>query len=221
MKKIIVLGAKLGPDVVDIIHDINQAAGKRLYDCVGFLDDDKRLWGKNLFGTKVLGPIDSARKYSDSFFVSIIGGPASYLHKEKTLGAAKIPMERFVSLIHPASHVARTAKIGLDVIIFPGVVVWTNSQIGNHVFIACNSVIAEGCRIDDYASILLGVTVSGFVTIGKSCLLANGCVVKNRVTVGERAMLGLGSVVYNDVLPGVLAIGNPAKSVKNLIKNKR
>jgi maltose O-acetyltransferase len=54
------------------------------------------------------------------------------------------------------------------------------------------------------------------ITIGDNAWLGGGVVVLPGVTIGADAVIGAGSVVTHDVPPGVLAVGNPARVVREL-----
>jgi maltose O-acetyltransferase len=54
------------------------------------------------------------------------------------------------------------------------------------------------------------------VSIGDGAWLASGVIVCPGVSVGEQAVVGAGSVVTGDLPPRVLAVGNPARVVREL-----
>jgi acetyltransferase-like isoleucine patch superfamily enzyme len=54
------------------------------------------------------------------------------------------------------------------------------------------------------------------VTLGRGCYLGAGCIVLPGVTIGERAVVGAGAVVTRDVPPGKVAIGVPARVVRDI-----
>ena len=54
------------------------------------------------------------------------------------------------------------------------------------------------------------------ITLGDNVWLGGGVIVLPGVTVGEHAVVGAGSVVSRDVPPGVLALGSPARVVREL-----
>ena len=108
--------------------------------------------------------------------------------------------------------------------------------IGANVKIGANCVIARGCLadtvIEDYAKIdalshiahnvyvksgamIVNALVCGSATIGENTWLAPGTVVRNQVTVGHDSLLGLGTIAAKDIPPGKLAVGVPAKVVRN------
>jgi maltose O-acetyltransferase len=54
------------------------------------------------------------------------------------------------------------------------------------------------------------------VTIGDNVWLGGGVIVCPGVTIGANTVVGAGSVVTRDLPPGVLAVGNPARVVREL-----
>jgi maltose O-acetyltransferase len=54
------------------------------------------------------------------------------------------------------------------------------------------------------------------VTIGDNVWLGGGVIVCPGVTIGENTVVGAGSVVTKDLPAGVLAVGNPARVVREL-----
>lgn len=54
------------------------------------------------------------------------------------------------------------------------------------------------------------------IAIGTNAWLGGGVIVLPGVTIGADAVIGAGSVVTRDVPPGVLAVGNPARVIRQL-----
>ena len=57
-KKLIILG--IGGtciDILDTVKCINKDQKNTVYECVGFLDDNQKSWGTEIYGVQVLGPL--------------------------------------------------------------------------------------------------------------------------------------------------------------------
>jgi maltose O-acetyltransferase len=54
------------------------------------------------------------------------------------------------------------------------------------------------------------------ITIGDNVWIGGGAVVLPGVTIGDNSVIGAGAVVTKDVLADVVAVGNPARPVRNL-----
>jgi lipopolysaccharide O-acetyltransferase len=55
---------------------------------------------------------------------------------------------------------------------------------------------------------------SGPMVIGANVWIGEGVIIPRGVTIGDGAIIGAGSVVVDDVPPGTIAVGNPARAVK-------
>lgn len=214
-KRIIILGTGGSSlDIFDIINDINFTKSY-LYDFVGFLDDDKSKWGKEIFGYKILGNLEMSSFFPNCFFVNGIGNSSNFWKKENIISRTKIPLERFETIIHPTASISKTATIGKGSVIFQNVTININVKIGNHVIILPNTIISHDCIIDDYTCISSGVCVSGNVHIGKSSYLgANSSIIEN-ITIGDYSLIGMGSVILNSISENSVFVGNPAKFLRH------
>lgn len=54
----------------------------------------------------------------------------------------------------------------------------------------------------------------GKINLGRNCAVGTGCIVMPGVTIGEGAIIGAGSLVTKDIPAWSLALGSPAKVVK-------
>ncbi len=215
-KKIIILGtAGNSVDILDTINDINLV--EKIYECLGFLDDNKDNLGKEVLGVKVLGSLSSANNFDKRvYFVNGIGSPSNFLKKEEIIRKTGIPLERFETIIHPTASISRTSKIGKGVVIFQNVTLTSNVLIGNHVIILPNTIISHDDIIGDYTCITGGVCISGNVKIGKLCYLGTNSTIIGNTNVGDCCLIGMGSVILKDVPDNSVFVGNPGKFLKHI-----
>ena len=59
------------------------------------------------------------------------------------------------------------------------------------------------------------------IRIGKGCWLGSGVLVMPGVRIGDGSVVGAGSVVTRDIPPGVLAVGNPCRVLRELDERDR
>lgn len=220
MRKVIILGTGgQSVDILDTIADMKDTGED--VECVGFLDDNKDLWGKEIGGVKVLGSLKKASSFSEVWFVNGIGTSTNFVLKEKIVRSTQVPARRFISLIHPTASVSRTAKIGRGAVIFQNVTITANVKVGRHVVVLPQSVLSHDSQIGDYTCIAGGVCISGRVKIGKSCYLGTNSAIKDGLRVGGGSLVGMGSVVLNDVARNSVMVGNPARLLRRVIYEKK
>lgn len=105
-------------------------------------------------------------------------------------------------------------KHGKGCFINKKVVVGSQSEIGDFVFINRGASLGHHLFLNDFVSIGPGVVTGGNVTIGKGTLIGLGAVILPEVKIGKHAIVGAGSVVTKNIGDHSIAIGNPARIIK-------
>jgi acetyltransferase EpsM len=121
---------------------------------------------------------------------------------------------RFVTLVHPSSHVSRKTQLGGGVSVDAGTVIAGYSNVGDHVRIGRNVSFGHHTEIGPYSTIHPGAIVSGFCKIGAGVMICTGAVVIERITIGDGAVIAAGTVVTRAVPAGALYAGNPGRVVR-------
>lgn len=113
-----------------------------------------------------------------------------------------------------------------------------NIYMGRNVFLNFDCVLLDCNRIDIGDDVQMGPGVHIYtathpldaslrksgaelampVRIGSGAWLGGRAVVCPGVTIGENTVVGAGSVVVHDLPPNVLAVGNPCRLVRSLVK---
>ncbi len=114
----------------------------------------------------------------------------------------------------------------------------SNIHLEENIFMNFNCVILDCARIDVGAHTQFGPNVQIYaashplsavarrrslecakpVTIGTDCWIGGHVVICPGVTIGDRCVIGAGSVVAEDIPSDTLAVGNPAKPIRTLVK---
>ena len=106
---------------------------------------------------------------------------------------------------------ARTfANFGLVCLDVATVTIGDDVQIGPHVqLLTPTHPVAAGPRRGKWEA-------AQPITIGDNVWLGGGAIVLPGVTIGDNTVVGAGAVVTRDLPPGVVAVGNPARIVRQV-----
>ncbi|MEQ2754306.1 acetyltransferase [Staphylococcus hominis] len=204
MTQPIVLIGKGGHSKVikDIIEEDKQ------YYVAGYLDHaineyymDKEVFYDNL---------DNIKKYKDKcFFVIAIGN--NYV-RQKLFNSLDIPVNQYVTLVHPSAIVSSSAKIECGTVVMPHAVINADTTIGKHVIINTGAIIEHDNNIADYVHVSPNATLAGGVTVGEASHIAINASVLPLVEIGSHCIVGAGATVINRVKSESTVIGTPAKT---------
>ena len=207
MENIVIVGAgALGREILLMAEDVcrdNSALAIK-----GFLDRDAKALAGFSTPVGIIGD-DDYQIDPDDRLVLAMADPKLRLKLAARFAAKGA---KFLTLVHPAAMVTRTATLGEGVTVAPFCHVADCAQVGAYVFlnvyasVGHDARVGAGCFFGPYA------TVNGFSEVGDGVLLGTHAVVTPSTKVGAGAKVGAGSVVYKPVPPNHLAIGNPAKA---------
>jgi sugar O-acyltransferase (sialic acid O-acetyltransferase NeuD family) len=182
------------------------------YRIVGFLDEERKKWGKSYKNFPIFGDW-TYLKNSNEFAVAI--GIANPIDKRKMWENIKdITGLEFPNLIHTNSWIGENVSLGKGVIIYPGTMINYETKIGDFVTINMNCAIGHNCNIESFGTISPGVNLGGFTHLGKSCFIGIGANTIQSTEIGSQCTIGGGSMIIKDVPDGCTVVGNPGKIIK-------
>lgn len=207
---LIIIGAGgLGREVAWLVEDINRDS--RTYDFLGFLDDKST---STVEGYPVIGTTEQWLTAPDARVrvVCAVGDPLiRYKIVQRFIGSHV----SFATLVHPSVHHSRWVEFGPGTIVCANTSLTTNVRVGAHALFNPNCAIGHDVDIQDFASLMPGVHISGDVVCGTGSYFGVGSTVINQVSVGSWTVVGAGAVVTRDLPPRVVAVGVPARPIKD------
>jgi UDP-N-acetylbacillosamine N-acetyltransferase len=206
-RKIIVWGAGGHARVVAEVLKWND------FEVVAFVDDvNPQRTGERFCEARVWASLDKVRvRGVKDAFVAIGDNSA----RERKGDFALRQGFRLVSLIHPRAVVAADVVLGPGTVVMAGAVVQPGSVIGRNVIVNTSASIDHDCTIGDNVHICPGARLAGNVTVNPLAWIGMGATVIDEVTIGKYALVGAGAVVIKDVAANAVAVGVPARVIKN------
>ncbi len=211
MHDLVIVGAGgFGREVLQIALDQNEE--KKHWNILGFLDGNPDLHGKEIQGFPVLGGMNWIERYPQTGLVIAIGNPLTRKKVTETLtshGAQHFPV-----LIHPNAWIGRNVEIGEGTIICSGNQITTDIRIGRHVILNLNCTVGHDAVIEDFCTLYPGVHVSGNVYLEEGAEIGTGTAIIQGIRIGSFTTVGAGATVVKDLPPNVVAVGVPARIIK-------
>jgi sugar O-acyltransferase (sialic acid O-acetyltransferase NeuD family) len=212
LQDLVIVGAGgFGKEVAWLVECINAAHPR--WRLTGFLDDFAEQHSTRL-GLPVLGPISLAA--SDSSIVDVViavGDPRARRRLTESLAAQG---KRFPTLVHPGISIHASNRIGAGVVICAGTTITVETKIGDHSHLNLHCTIGHGAVIEDYCTLSPGVHLSGDVHLEPGAFLGTGVQTIRGVRIGRGSTLGAGATVVRDIEPAVVAVGCPARAIKQV-----
>jgi sugar O-acyltransferase (sialic acid O-acetyltransferase NeuD family) len=214
LEQIFVFGAGGHAKVVlDVIEK------QALYEPVFIVDDHPSAREATCFGYRVLGGredlLAATRTGSTLKGFVAIGDNTNRLNVARWLEQHGYEL---ISAVHPSVQLARGVSIGANSAVMAGCIINSDTKIGNSVIINTAATVDHDCLIGDATHIAPGCHLCGNVVLGAASLLGAGTIVSPGIAIGENTIVGAGSVILEDLPGDVIAVGHPAKIVKQNIK---
>lgn len=212
-KNVVVVGAGgAGREVLEIFKDQNKI--KKRWNILGFIDENRSLHQRIVNGYPVIGGISWIEEHRDWQVNCVVAVGDCEIRRqlvEKLTKSGAI----FCNAIHPSVIMSESVQLGHGVIISAGSVLTVNIQIDDHVYVNINSTICHDAKIGKYCTINPLAKINGNNALGEGVYVGTGATFIQGITVGDWTTVGAGAVVIRNIQEGVVAVGVPAKVIKN------
>jgi len=215
MENIYIIGVGgFAKEVLGLINDLNEV--KPRYNISGFVGMNETSNTVSIVETYPIIEermfLNDATKYRNACLAIGIGTP-SILEKI----SKKFVDFHFPNLVHPSVNgYFQSIKMGQGNIITAGCNITVDIQIGSFNIFNLNSTVGHDSKIEDFNVINPGSNISGGVSIGSGNLFGTNSTVLQNLSIGSKSVLGAGAVLTKNLGSNKLAIGIPAKPIKDL-----
>lgn len=210
MEKIVLIaGGVQSKVIIDIIRSSTN------YEIVGITDPNPKL--DNMLGIPILG--DDKVLYElygsgvQNAFICIGALENSQFRNDIYMKLKDIGYNLPV-LIHNRSVVSPYAIIGEGTCVMPGAVINAGAKISSNCIINTSSVVEHDCIIGNNVQISPNAALAGGVKIGDNSFIGIGSSVIQGIEIGSNVIVGAGAVVIGDLPDNVVAVGTPARIIK-------
>ena len=197
----------LGREVVELAYQINQ------WEKIIFIDDNIAVdtMRENI---EVLTFDEMKFKYcvEDIMLIIAIGEPSS---RELVCNNVIQAGYRLATLVHPSVYISKTTLLEDGVVIGANTIISCDVHIGMNTFIQNSATIGHDTIIGKHSVISAFDSLAGACVIGDRTYIGMSVPVKEKTRIGSDTIVGMGSVVIRDIPDNVIAMGNPARPMKN------
>lgn len=210
MKKIVLIGAGGHCKVIiDIIKSTKE------YEIVGITDPKDK---GSVFDIPVIGDDDILEDLNKSGveygFISM-GSLNDFEKRNKIYNQLKDIGFKIPVLVHNSAVVSQFSTIEDGTCVMAGAVINPGSVIGENCIINTGSVVEHDCIIGNNCHISPTASIAGNVKIGCNTHIGIGSTIIQGKTIGSNVTIGAGAVVIDDIIENALAVGVPAKVIRN------
>jgi sugar O-acyltransferase (sialic acid O-acetyltransferase NeuD family) len=208
--KIVIVGAGgNGRDVLWTLKDLKK------FNVIGFIEENKELWGKKIHNIPVLGGDNWFDENSEK--IQVVITPSDPKDREKTYEKIKNKNIEFPNIIHPSVIMSDSVTLSQGIVIQAGCLLAADAKISEFALINLDCTVGHDTQIKKFVTISPGCHIAGNNIIQKNAYLGSGVVTKEKISIGSNSVIGAGSVIINDIRENSLAVGIPAKIKKSLI----
>ncbi|WP_395064859.1 acetyltransferase [Flavobacterium sp.] len=209
----LIIGAKgFAKEVLEVFFQNNEV------NTIAFYDDVSNDLPSKLYNQfSIITSEDEAAKFfqeTHNQFTIGIGNPV--LRKkmaEKFIAIGGV----FTSSISPFARIGNfNNTIGKGCNIMTGTIITNDVTINEGVLINLNCTVGHDCTIGAYVELSPGVHISGNCTIGDYSVFGTNATLLPKINVGKNVIVGAGSVVTKDLPDNCIAVGIPAKIIKEV-----
>lgn len=205
-----------GKEIFDTATRANKFHGK--WETISFIDDDKNI-GSEFYRTSVFTFEQVLEQFDlDNIEVTIANGEPFV--RKLLFDKLKERHVRLATLVDPSAVISDTAQLGEGVIVTTHCSVASSAIVGENVAINVKSIVGHDIKVGPHAVISSLVNLGGACTVGESSYIGMGAQIKEGLAIGRDAIVGMGSIVHQDVPDNMIALGNPARVMRENVDKR-
>ena len=112
-------------------------------------------------------------------------------------------------------------KYGKGCYIPEGVIFGSDVEVGNHLTCRLGALISHDVTVEDLVFVGPRATCCSFSRLQEGCFIGAGVTILQGVSVGPGALIGAGATVVRDIPGNVVAVGSPAKVIREVSEDER
>jgi sugar O-acyltransferase (sialic acid O-acetyltransferase NeuD family) len=205
-----------GKEIFDIACREN--ADNKKWESIFFIDDFKEN-DTSLYLSKVYTLPNVIANYNleNLEVVIAIGEPIVRIKIKEKLKQNNIKLGK---VIDPSAIISPTATLCDGVIVTSDCIIASSAYVGENVAINVKSIIGHDIIVYNDVVISSMVNIGGACKIGAGTYLGMGCLIKEGLEIGEEVIIGMGSAVHHNIPKGMIALGNPARPMRENLDKK-
>jgi len=215
MKLFIYCAGGFGKEILDTAKRINKFNKK--WDEICFIDDVRLV--NEFYGAKLFSFNTILEQFDLNSFEVVIANGEPFARKSiyDKLRSNNI---KLTTLVDNSAIISDTAKIGEGVLITAYCLVSSSVVIENNVAVNVKAIVGHDVKLGEHCVVSALVNIGGECTVGENTYIGMGVQIKEKLVIGKDVIVGMGSVVYYDIPDGVIALGNPARPMRQNIDKK-
>ena len=158
----------------------------------------------------VLGKIAEYEIEPDDVFFCAIG---KVCDRKKTVEIILAKGGKFINLIHPATNISPSVKLGIGIGIKAFCVLAADVTIEDYTFLQSSVIMGHDVHIGRYCQVNSFAFFAGLSRVHDNSTINAGAKLVQKAVVEEGATVGIGSVVLKRVKKGTTVFGMPAKRI--------
>ena len=212
MKKVLIFGASgHGSVVLDILERSEE------FKLVGYVDSFIKK-GTKKYGYEVLGSEFDLLQIIERYRIygGIIAVGDNWVRRRLVRLVQRLAPEfAFINAVHPSAILGRNVRLGVGTAIMPGVIINSNSSVGDHCILNTRASIGHDGTLSDFSSLAPGVCSGGNLHLGSGAAISLGTSIIENIHIGAWSVVGAGSLVLHSIPNGVVAYGSPARIIRS------
>jgi sugar O-acyltransferase (sialic acid O-acetyltransferase NeuD family) len=209
----LIIGAKgFAKEVLQVFIDRNFSGKIAFYDDVNN-DISGLLFGQFPILKKEDEVVEFFKANGNEFTIGIGSPVLRYKMYKKIINLGG----NFVSSISPLAQIGSyDVNIGNGSNVLSQAIMSNSSCIGIGCIVYYNVVITHDCVVENFVELSPNVSLLGRCKIGSFSQIGANAIILPDIIIGKNVIIGAGSVVTKDIPDNSVAVGIPAKVIKNL-----